>query len=121
LGNAIAMLFPINWPEPFGMVMIEAMACGTPVIAFGFGSVPEIIDGGRSGFIVNSVEEAVNAVKKLDLIPRKNVRQCFEQRFTVQRMTHDYLGIYQKMIYIKRIEKQKYNNQHFFVEKIQTP
>lgn len=94
LGNARALLFPIDWPEPFGLVMIEAMACGTPVIAFRSGSVPEVIDDGVSGFIVESVTDAANAVSRLDQLDRGKVRATFEKRFTVERMTQDYLAIY---------------------------
>jgi glycosyltransferase involved in cell wall biosynthesis len=123
LGNALAMLFPIDWPEPFGMVMIESMACGTPVIAFNCGSVPEIIDNGKSGFIVNSVDDAIQAVERLHLLSRKNVRSCFEERFTVERMTKDYIKIYQKMIDTPaRSKKLNYVNQHFFAEQqMETP
>ncbi|SEG79280.1 glycosyltransferase family 4 protein [Bosea lathyri] len=94
LGNARALLFPIDWPEPFGLVMIEAMACGTPVIAFRSGSVPEVIDDGVSGFIVTSVAEAVDAVSGLDQLDRAKVRATFEKRFSVERMAQDYLAIY---------------------------
>jgi len=97
LGNARALLFPIDWPEPFGLVMIEAMACGTPVIAFEAGSVPEIIDDGVSGFVVNSIEEAVDAVGRLDAIDRARVRFTFERRFSVERMAKDYLSIYTRL------------------------
>jgi glycosyltransferase involved in cell wall biosynthesis len=97
LGNAKALLFPIDWPEPFGLVMIEAMACGTPVIAFRCGSVPEVVDHGRSGFIVDTVEEAVSAVSKLDALDRRAVSASFEERFTVERMTGDYSAIYEKL------------------------
>jgi Glycosyltransferase len=98
LGNARALLFPIDWPEPFGLVMIEAMACGTPVIAFRNGSVPEIIDHGVSGMIVEDISSAVSALKRLDELPRQNVRETFERRFTVERMAEDYLSIYQHLI-----------------------
>jgi glycosyltransferase involved in cell wall biosynthesis len=94
LGQASALLFPIDWPEPFGVVMIEAMACGTPVIAFDSGSVPEVIDDGLTGFIVDTVEEAVAAVHALDSLDRYQVRAVFEERFTVERMAIDYLAIY---------------------------
>ena len=95
LGNAYAMLFPIDWPEPFGLVMIEAMACGTPVIAWPEGSVPEVIDHGVTGFIVDSEEEAVRAVNRASMLNRLSVRQRFENRFTVERMAADYLALYE--------------------------
>ncbi len=98
LGNAKALLFPINWSEPFGLVMIEAMSCGTPVIAFNNGSVPEIIDEGKTGFIVNDVEEAVEAVKNINSLLRSMVRKMFENRFTSARMARDYLKIYESLI-----------------------
>jgi glycosyltransferase involved in cell wall biosynthesis len=97
LGNARALLFPIDWPEPFGLVMIEAMACGTPVIAFNCGSVPEIIEDGVTGFVVNSEDQAVKAVGRLDEIDREAVRATFERRFTVERMASDYLSIYRSL------------------------
>jgi glycosyltransferase involved in cell wall biosynthesis len=96
LGNALGLLFPIDWPEPFGLVMIEAMACGTPT--FGCGSVPEIIDRGASGMIVDSVEEAVSALPHLLAMDRKKVRQAFEERFSSTRMARDYLAIYQRLL-----------------------
>ena len=98
LGNALACLFPIDWPEPFGLVMIEAMACGTPTIAFRNGSVPEIIEDGVSGFIVDNVEAAVKAVERVGFIDRQSCRAAFESRFTSQRMADDYLRIYNQMI-----------------------
>ncbi|WP_026615749.1 glycosyltransferase family 4 protein [Ensifer aridi] len=98
LGNARALLFPIDWPEPFGLVMIEAMACGTPVIAFRCGSVTEVLDHGISGFIVDSTEEAVNAVRDLDKLDRRTVRATFEERFTARRMANDYLDIYRSLV-----------------------
>ena len=97
LGNARALLFPIDWPEPFGLVMIEAMACATPVIAFPHGSVREVIDHGVSGFVVESVEEAANAVRLLDSLPRADVRKCFDRRFTVERMADDYVCLYRTL------------------------
>jgi glycosyltransferase involved in cell wall biosynthesis len=97
LGNARALLFPVDWPEPFGLVMIEAMACGTPVIAFKCGSVPEVIDDGVSGFVVCSVEQAVAAVARLGEIDRARVREIFEQRFTAERMARDYVSIYRSL------------------------
>lgn len=97
LGQARALLFPINWPEPFGLVMIEAMACGTPVLAFDCGSVPEVITPGRSGVIVRSVDEAVAALDRVLAMDRRQVRACFEQRFTVERMAQDYVAIYRSL------------------------
>jgi glycosyltransferase involved in cell wall biosynthesis len=97
LGNARALLFPIDWPEPFGLVMIEAMACGTPVIAFNCGSVPEIIDNGVSGFIVGSIDEAVAAVRRVGDLDRSLVRATFERRFTAERMACDYLDVYRRL------------------------
>ncbi len=101
LGNAKALLFPIEWPEPFGLVMIEAMACGTPVIAHPFGSVPEIIPDGTAGFLVRSVDEAVEAVKRLGEIDRRECRRHFELNFTDQRMAEDYAKIYNQLIHPK--------------------
>ncbi|MEK1839922.1 glycogen debranching N-terminal domain-containing protein [Pseudomonas sp. NPDC086112] len=97
LGNARALIFPIDWPEPFGLVMIEAMACGTPVIAFGQGSVPEVIDEGVSGYIVDGVAGAVAAVQRLAELDRRKVRARFEERFTVERMTNHYLELYRHL------------------------
>ncbi|WP_142850258.1 glycosyltransferase family 4 protein [Telmatospirillum sp. J64-1] len=97
LGNARALLFPIDWPEPFGLVMIEAMACGTPVIAFRRGSVPEVIEHGLTGFIVETVEEAVQALDRLDELSRLEVRRRFEKRFSAERMARDYLAIYRSL------------------------
>ncbi|WP_029349474.1 glycosyltransferase family 4 protein [Bosea sp. 117] len=102
LGNARALLFPIDWPEPFGLVMIEAMACGTPVIAFRNGSVPEVIDDGVSGFIVSDLGEAVAAVRSVDLLDRAEVRATFEERFTAERMALDYLAIYRDLPGLRR-------------------
>jgi glycosyltransferase involved in cell wall biosynthesis len=98
LGNARALLFPIDWPEPFGLVMIEAMSCGTPCIAWRAGSVPEVITEGRSGFIVDNVESAVAAVHQAAELDRAVVRECFEQRFTAERMTRDYVEIYRALL-----------------------
>ena len=98
LGNAVACLSPIDWPEPFGLNMIEAMACGTPTIAFRHGSVPEVIENGVSGIIVESVEEAVQAVERVKLMSREACRIAFEQRFTVHRMANDYLRLYEQTI-----------------------
>ncbi len=98
LGNAAALLFPIQWPEPFGIVMIEAMACGTPVVAYPYGSVPEVIEDGITGFIVPDVEGAVQALKSIETFDRGMCRWRFEQRFTDKRMTKDYLAIYQHVL-----------------------
>ncbi len=97
LGNAKALLFPIDWPEPFGMVMIESMACGTPVIAYRHGSVPEVIDIGESGFVVENLEEAVHALENIDLIDRNHVRKVFEKRFSVKQMTEGYVKLYEML------------------------
>ena len=96
-GNARALLFPIDWPEPFGLVMIEAMACGTPVVAFRRGSVPEVITDGVTGLIVDTVDQAVEAVKRLDTLDRAAIRASFEQRFSVERMAADYLEIFRRL------------------------
>ena len=98
LGNARALLFPIDWPEPFGLVMIEAMAAGTPTIAWKCGSTTEVIDHGRSGFLVDSVEEAVEAVARTGTLPRTGVRACFEERFTSRHMAEDYLDLFKAAI-----------------------
>jgi glycosyltransferase involved in cell wall biosynthesis len=97
LGQALAVLFPIDWPEPFGLVMIEAMACGTPVVAFRCGSVPEVIDHGVSGFIVDSLDAAVRAVRDCGQLDRLRVRQCFERRFAAERMARDYIALYRQL------------------------
>src|SRR3954453_20917546 len=98
LAGAAALLFPIDWPEPFGLVMIEAMACGTPVIAYRSGSVPEVIDEGITGFIVDSEAEAVKAVGRLGELDRRRVRTHFEQRFTARRMAEEYLHSYKALL-----------------------
>jgi glycosyltransferase involved in cell wall biosynthesis len=98
LGDAAALLFPINWPEPFGLVMIEALACGTPVIAYSSGSVPEVLEDGVTGFLVDNVNAAAEAVGRLSEIDRSRCRHTFEERFSAQRMAHDYLAIYEKLI-----------------------
>ncbi len=92
------MLFPIDWPEPFGLVLLEAIACGTPVVAFRRGSVPELIEDGLTGFVVEDVEQAVRALSNLETFDRKRCRREFERRFSVERMTDDYLQIYQRVI-----------------------
>ncbi|HEY1708847.1 MAG TPA: glycosyltransferase family 4 protein [Rhizomicrobium sp.] len=98
LGNARALLFPIDWPEPFGLVMIEAMACGTPVVAFRCGSVPEVMQDGLTGYVVDTLEEAVAAIGKIDAIPREGVRDYFERRFTAPTMAKHYVAIYKKLM-----------------------
>jgi len=100
LGNADALLFPIDWPEPFGLVMIEAMACGTPVIAFRGGSTPEIIDDGVTGFLVSDVAEAVGAVRRIGALNRVKARETFERRFTIERVAMDYMQIYRKLSHV---------------------
>ncbi|WP_119458714.1 glycosyltransferase family 4 protein [Rhodospirillaceae bacterium SYSU D60014] len=97
LGGAMALLFPINWPEPFGLVMIEAMACGTPVIAFDRGSVPEIVEDGVNGFVVEDETGALAALARLDGLDRARVRQAFERRFSSRRMAQDYLQLYRRL------------------------
>jgi glycosyltransferase involved in cell wall biosynthesis len=99
LGNARALLFPIDWAEPFGLVMIEALACGTPVIAYGCGSVPEVLEDGVTGFIVESEEEAVRAVARLPELSRRRCRAEFERRFSVSRMAQDYVEVYRRLVY----------------------
>lgn len=98
LGNAAALIFPIAWREPFGLVMIEAMACGTPVIALRCGSVPEVIDDGITGFIVDDEEQAVAATRRLHSLNRAHIRRVFEKRFTARRMAEDYVDLYRRLI-----------------------
>jgi glycosyltransferase involved in cell wall biosynthesis len=102
LGGALALLFPIDWPEPFGLVMIEAMACGTPVIAYPCGSVPEIMTDGVTGFMVEGRQAAVQAVKKIAQLDRARVRETFEQRFTAPRMARDYIALYERQWQARR-------------------
>ena len=98
IGNARALLMPIDWPEPFGLVMIEAMACGTPVIAYRHGSVPEIIDEGVTGFIVENQEQAIAAARNIGRIDRRRCRQVFEQRFAARVMAKRYLEVYRELV-----------------------
>jgi glycosyltransferase involved in cell wall biosynthesis len=98
LGGATALLFPIDWPEPFGLVMIEALACGVPVVAFRGGSVPEVIDDGVTGFVVDSIEQAIDAARRIDRLSRHQCRAVFERRFSVSRMANDYLRLYEGLI-----------------------
>jgi glycosyltransferase involved in cell wall biosynthesis len=97
LAGAAALLFPIDWPEPFGLVMIEAMSCGTPVIAFSAGSVPEVIEDGLTGFVVKGEDEAVQAIHRLHELDRRKIRSRFEERFTATRMARDYVAVYQAL------------------------
>jgi len=101
LGNAAGLVFPIDWPEPFGLVAIEAMACGTPVIAWNCGALPEIVDQGVTGFVVGSVDEAVASVPSLLRLDRRRVRAVFERRFSATRMARDYLDAYMRLIGIR--------------------
>jgi glycosyltransferase involved in cell wall biosynthesis len=98
LGNAAALLFPIDWPEPFGLVMIEAMACGTPVIAWNHGSVPEVVDDGITGFIVTSVDEAVKSIERARHLPRGKIRAVFEERFSATTMAQNYVRLYESLL-----------------------
>jgi glycosyltransferase involved in cell wall biosynthesis len=102
LGNAAAVLCPYDWPEPFGIVLIEALACGTPVLAYRRGSIPEIIENGVTGFICDNLEEMVVAIDRLPLIQRQECRDSFVARFTVKRMVQDYLALYERMAFAAR-------------------
>lgn len=105
LGEASALVFPIDWPEPFGLVMIEAMACGTPVLAFRCGSVPEVIDEGVTGCMVTSMAEAIAALPRVLSLDRRAVRARFEKRFTAERMAKDYVALYQRQLIASRQER----------------
>jgi glycosyltransferase involved in cell wall biosynthesis len=123
LGNARALLFPISWPEPFGLVMIEAMACGTPVIAFNQGSVPEIVRNGLTGFIVETVDEAVEAVQWLAKIDRVAVRANFERHFSVEVMAANYEAAYEKVL-ADRIDIESFDvaiDESFLPESVEVP
>ena len=98
LAGAAALIFPIEWPEPFGLVMIEAMACGTPTIAYRRGSIPEVIDDGETGFIVESIDDAVEATRRIPALSRARCRQAFEQRFTATRMAEQYVNVYERLV-----------------------
>jgi glycosyltransferase involved in cell wall biosynthesis len=104
LGGATALLFPIDWPEPFGLVMIEALACGVPVVAFRRGSVPEVIDHGITGFIVETVAEAVDAIRAVSRLSRRQCRAVFERRFTAARMAADYVRLYEMLLESRRTD-----------------
>jgi len=97
LGDALALLFPIDWPEPFGLVMIEAMACATPVLAFRRGSVAEIVDDGVTGRVVDTVDEAIRLLPEVIRLDRHAVRRRFEERFSASRMANDYVEVYRKL------------------------
>jgi len=104
LGNAYTLLLPIDWPEPFGLVMIEAMACGTPVIAYRGGAVPEVMEEGHTGFIVEGLQDAVKAVRRVPELSRKRCREVFEKRFTATRMAQDYVQVFEGLV------RRKQNN-----------
>jgi glycosyltransferase involved in cell wall biosynthesis len=103
LGDAAGLLFPIAWREPFGLVMIEAMACGTPVIAFENGSVPEVLEDAVTGFIVHSEDQAIEAVRRIGTLDRARIRGEFERRFTAQRMALNYLKLYERLVQARRL------------------
>jgi glycosyltransferase involved in cell wall biosynthesis len=107
LGNAAALLFPIDWPEPFGLVMIEALACGTPVIAFPRGSVPEVMEDGVTGFVVEDIEQAARAVERVPDLSRRECRRVFEERFSAPRMARDYVSVYRQLQEVGRKKAQK--------------
>jgi glycosyltransferase involved in cell wall biosynthesis len=97
LGNAVALLFPINWPEPFGLAMIEAMSCGTPLLAWPQGAVPEVVEDGLTGYIVDTIDAAVAALERVARLDRARVRSRFEERFSAARMAQDYLSVYRAL------------------------
>jgi len=98
LRGARALLFPILWPEPFGLVMIEAFACGTPVVAFRAGSVPEVIDEGVTGFVVDNLDDAILAASRVGELDRRDCRRVFETRYTTERMTQRYVEVYERLL-----------------------
>jgi glycosyltransferase involved in cell wall biosynthesis len=106
LGEARALLFPVDWPEPFGLSMIEAMACGTPVLAFRCGSVPEVIDEGVTGAIVETIEEGISALPHVMALDRRAVRRRFEERFSASRMAKDYVGVYRSLLKRSQVESK---------------
>ena len=106
LGKAYALLFPIDWPEPFGLVMIESMACGTPVIAYACGSVAEVMDHGETGFVVNDMDQAVEAVRHVRDLSRARCRQVFDKRFAASRMANDYINVYTRLVDSRRKREQ---------------
>ncbi len=112
LGNSLALLFPIDWPEPFGLAMIEAMACGTPVIAWREGSVPEVVDEGLTGLVVDSLDDAVSVIDKAIAMDRRTIRVQFEERFSVNRMAEDYSSVYRKL---SRLQAERKPDRHLSV------
>jgi glycosyltransferase involved in cell wall biosynthesis len=98
LGDALALVCPYDWPEPFGLVLIEALACGTPVLAYRRGSIPEVLEDGVTGYIGETLDELVAAVPRLEQLDRRRCREQFEKRFTVERMVQDYLRVYEDLI-----------------------
>ena len=104
IGNALALVCPYDWPEPFGLVLIEALACGTPVLAYRRGSIPEIIDDGVTGFVCENLGEMAEAVERLALIDRRRCRSAFEERFTADRMARDYVALYERIIEARIIQ-----------------
>jgi glycosyltransferase involved in cell wall biosynthesis len=106
LGEAAVLLFPIDWPEPFGMVMIEAMSCGTPVVAWPCGAAPEVVDPGVSGFLVDSLDAAVDAVEAAAALDRGRVRACFDRRFRIGRVAADYLAVYHSLSDASRLDSR---------------
>jgi glycosyltransferase involved in cell wall biosynthesis len=107
LSGAIALLSPVAWPEPFGLVLIEAMACGTPVIAFNRGAIPEIIEDGVTGFVVEDEKQAAVAASQLSRLSRDAIRRRFEERFTARRMACDYLAVYESLIEVEAIRPRQ--------------
>jgi glycosyltransferase involved in cell wall biosynthesis len=116
LGNAYALLFPIDWPEPFGLVMIEAMACGTPIIAYDGGSVPEVMENGVTGFVVREIEEAVESVRRVRDLSRAGCRDVFEKRFTASRMASDYVDAFVRLAdsWMGSVEESQKSSLHAF-------
>jgi len=108
----MALLFPIDWPEPFGLIMIEAMACGTPVIAWPCGSVPEVLDNGETGFICGEIEEAVEAVHRIGTISREHCRRTFEVKYSARRMAEDYVRIYERLVEQHRSAGEGHGRDH---------
>ncbi len=112
IGNAMALLFPIDWPEPFGLIMIESFACGTPVIAWPCGAVPEIVDDGQTGFLCTEIGQAVEAVRRIDEISREHCRAVFEERYSSRRMARDYVRIYERLVKQHRSGKDGHGRDH---------